>query len=279
MELRQLEYFLAVSQTKNFTKAAKILYMSQPAITNSINVLENELGVRLFLRTKRTVELTAEGQAFYNYVSQLMKDVDRTLLGMQQFRESKKRILKIAVNSFISASFFLPLYRSYQEQNGGTGFQFVVCDNDTCWRLLEHDDYGIIFVIGARKDCPKNALILRPGRLVNVTSGQESSVLVRMQGNSMIDRVCDDHSILPGAGTVCHTISPETAFALLEQPGAQALLPDFLPCPETVERAQIPGNPEASVYMVWKDGLSEQYGRFIRFVHAEKQRSRKEEQP
>ena len=50
MNLRQLEYFIMVAKTKNFTKAAKELYISQTAITKQIQLLENELNAPLFNR-------------------------------------------------------------------------------------------------------------------------------------------------------------------------------------------------------------------------------------
>lgn len=64
MQLRQLEYFIAVSEHLNFTKAAKQFYISQTAVTLQIKSLEEELGVKLFQRTNRKVELTPAGKTF-----------------------------------------------------------------------------------------------------------------------------------------------------------------------------------------------------------------------
>ncbi len=64
MQIRQLEYFLAVCEHLNFTKAAKQFFISQTAVTLQIRALEEELGVRLFNRTNRKVELTPAGRTF-----------------------------------------------------------------------------------------------------------------------------------------------------------------------------------------------------------------------
>ncbi len=64
MQIRQLEYFVAVSEHLNFTKAAKQFYISQTAVTQQIKALEQELGVQLFNRNNRRVELTPAGKTF-----------------------------------------------------------------------------------------------------------------------------------------------------------------------------------------------------------------------
>ncbi|MDF2871660.1 MAG: transcriptional regulator, LysR family [Anaerocolumna sp.] len=62
---QQIHYFLAVAKTLNFTEAAKSLYISQPALSKQIVVLENELGFSVLKRNKRSVELTSEGESLY----------------------------------------------------------------------------------------------------------------------------------------------------------------------------------------------------------------------
>ena len=64
MQIRQLEYFVAVSEQLNFTKAAQQFYISQTAVTQQIKALEDELGVQLFYRNNRRVELTPAGKTF-----------------------------------------------------------------------------------------------------------------------------------------------------------------------------------------------------------------------
>ena len=61
MELRHLRYFAAVAQYLNYSEASRRLHVAQPAISQTILDLEDELGVKLLLRSKRSVALTAAG--------------------------------------------------------------------------------------------------------------------------------------------------------------------------------------------------------------------------
>ncbi|HVB97994.1 MAG TPA: LysR family transcriptional regulator [Candidatus Dormibacteraeota bacterium] len=75
MELRQLRYFIALSEELHFTRAAERLHFSQPPLTRQIRQLEEELGVELLHRTSRRVELTDAGRAFANEARQIMARV------------------------------------------------------------------------------------------------------------------------------------------------------------------------------------------------------------
>jgi DNA-binding transcriptional LysR family regulator len=64
MELRHLRYFTAVAENLNFSEASRRIHVAQPAISQTILDLEEEIGVRLLVRDRRTVRLTAAGEIF-----------------------------------------------------------------------------------------------------------------------------------------------------------------------------------------------------------------------
>lgn len=81
MELRQLEYFVAVAEESHFTRAAKRMHVAQSGLSASIRSLERELGATLFLRNTRQVELTAAGRA-------LLAEARRALSATDAAREA-----------------------------------------------------------------------------------------------------------------------------------------------------------------------------------------------
>lgn len=72
MDLKQMRYFLAVAEERNFTRAAERLHMAQPPLTRQIQALEEDIGTALFLRTGKGVELTGAGQALLDEVPNLL---------------------------------------------------------------------------------------------------------------------------------------------------------------------------------------------------------------
>lgn len=76
MELRVLRYFLAVAREENITKAAALLHVTQPTLSRQLMQLEEELGVKLFLRTRQQVYLTAAGSALLPEVQEILARLD-----------------------------------------------------------------------------------------------------------------------------------------------------------------------------------------------------------
>jgi DNA-binding transcriptional LysR family regulator len=87
MELRQLEYFVAVADEANFTRAAERIHVAQPAVSAQIARLERELGQVLFDRTRRQVRLTAAGEAVLPYARAALGAVANVRLAVEELAE------------------------------------------------------------------------------------------------------------------------------------------------------------------------------------------------
>ncbi|MDJ0596555.1 MAG: LysR family transcriptional regulator [Pleurocapsa sp. MO_226.B13] len=84
MELRHLKYFVAVAEELHFGRAAAKVQITQPVISDQIRRLEQELGVKLFFRTKRNVQLTEPGKIFLKEAKQILARVEKAVDAVQK---------------------------------------------------------------------------------------------------------------------------------------------------------------------------------------------------
>lgn len=86
MDIRSIRYFLEVAQELNITRAAENLHMAQPPLSRQIQLLEQELGVKLFDREKRHLQLTEEGLILKSRGEQILIMVEKTETELREFR-------------------------------------------------------------------------------------------------------------------------------------------------------------------------------------------------
>jgi DNA-binding transcriptional LysR family regulator len=114
--LSDLEAFVAVAELASFRKAADSVHLSQPALSRRIGKLEGALGVRLFDRTTRTVNLTAVGRDFAAKARGLLDELERSLLAMGEVAATRAGEVTVACVPS-AAYYFLPdVIRRYHER-------------------------------------------------------------------------------------------------------------------------------------------------------------------
>ena len=95
MELRHLRYFITVAQEQSFTKAAEKLFTAQPSLSQQIKDLEQEVGVNLFDRSSRKIQLTDEGQAFLIYAEKALENAKLAVAAARQVAQQKNNQIHI----------------------------------------------------------------------------------------------------------------------------------------------------------------------------------------
>src|SRR5262245_59053704 len=107
LNLRQLQTFVTVARLGSFTRAARLLHISQPALTTQVRQLEETLGVRLFDRNTRTVELTRIGKELAPVVTQLLQEIEAVVVNTKELAAQSRGVIRIASLPSIS-SMILP---------------------------------------------------------------------------------------------------------------------------------------------------------------------------
>lgn len=110
MELKQLEYFMAVCRYGSLGKAAGKLYTTQPNVSKVIHQLEADLGQPLFERTSKGLRLTAFGKSTYPYAEAILKNVD--LLRQEEKKERQEEFNISAYRSHVLARLLVQLHKA-----------------------------------------------------------------------------------------------------------------------------------------------------------------------
>jgi DNA-binding transcriptional LysR family regulator len=105
MELQQIRYFLALADELHFWNTAEKLYLTQSALSRQIKALEDELGVLLFVRTKRNVKLTEAGTYYREQWLRLMQDIDRVHRQAKNLHDGAVGTMRIGYPGSIAHSF------------------------------------------------------------------------------------------------------------------------------------------------------------------------------
>ncbi|MED3574233.1 LysR family transcriptional regulator [Cytobacillus praedii] len=147
MEIQQLRAFLSVAQTKNFTKSADLLYVSQSTITMRIKALEHSLGKMLFERDNRQVHLTAAGKELLDYAKRIVELVDE---GARKLKLEERFDSSLVVGSLHSLWDYLlfPIMKDFQIKYPKTALRFITGHS---WDIVQHIldgviDFGVVYI-------------------------------------------------------------------------------------------------------------------------------------
>ena len=118
-EFRQLRYFMAVAERLHFGRAAEALHISQPPLSRAIRALEEHLGVPLFVRTRRRVELTPEGAHLLDETRRLSGQLERTVRELRAMAKGEQARLRIGFVSLADYGVLPELLRTYKVAEPG----------------------------------------------------------------------------------------------------------------------------------------------------------------
>lgn len=154
MELRHLRYFVTLAETLNFTRAAELLYISQSALSQQVADMESELGVRLFRRTKRTVELTNSGKALLIESRKILRQMEQMIPVVRDssLYEDKQRSILIGIDMRAIRSTCLRQALTNEvfhlrEQLAGLQVDFLTYEHDQLVQALENNAVDVGFFL------------------------------------------------------------------------------------------------------------------------------------
>jgi len=145
MNLKQLEYFVAVAECLNFTKAARRCFISQTAMSLQIQSLEEKVGVPLLIRDKHHVELTAAGKVYLNEVRAILRHADEAAKLARTAAEGFTGKLTIGFIRGYEQSRFSRTLRDFREVYPNISLQLIRENMSTLYNLLEDGACDVAF--------------------------------------------------------------------------------------------------------------------------------------
>ncbi len=138
MELRQLRYFVAVAEELSFTKAAARLHMAQPPLSQQIAGFEAEIGLELFHRTTRRIQLTSVGRELLPEAKAIVDSVERFAQRAESRRRGELGELKLSVISGLATSALAELLSDFRLEHPGLKVTLEV--HPSAWQLRAFRD-------------------------------------------------------------------------------------------------------------------------------------------
>ena len=124
MELRVLNYFLAVAREENFTKAAAQLHVTQPTLSRQIAQLEEELGVELFVRSNHNIILTEDGMILKRRAQEILSLADKTKRDFLHKDENLEGVISIGSGEFLSTRCLTDCIAEFRKKHPLVRYEF-----------------------------------------------------------------------------------------------------------------------------------------------------------
>ncbi|MBR0597770.1 LysR family transcriptional regulator [Sinanaerobacter chloroacetimidivorans] len=171
MDIKNLEAFLTLAGSLNFTKSAEQMFLSQSAFSRQITRLEKELGCQLFHRDRRNVKLTGFGQDFLEYAEKIVSEYNRCVFKFKQVKESDISRLRLGIQNDLIDELFPDIIQAFREEHPDVAIYYsdksmsnlinaLLQDEIDCAYTLCHDSGNILDISSfAVAHCPVYAAL------------------------------------------------------------------------------------------------------------------------
>jgi DNA-binding transcriptional LysR family regulator len=161
-----MRYFLAVAEELHFRRAAAVLHLSQPSLSQQIHRMEEEIGIKLFKRSSRKVQLTAAGEAFLPRVRAILEGVDAAVHDTRRVDQGFAGLLTVSFVSTALAGVLPAAMKELQEQAPGVDLKMEECEPKEQIASILRGNSDIGFMHGALDDDQLETAVVQRDQLV-----------------------------------------------------------------------------------------------------------------
>ena len=145
-DLNLLRVFYHVAKTEQISKAAEILNVSQPAISQQIKSLEDQIGFKLFSRSKKGVKLTQDAEEIFAYCKNIFAQVESINHTLQNISSLDTGTLRIGASDTICKYYLIDKLKTFEELYPKIRYRVTNCTTTESLTLLKNNDVDIAFV-------------------------------------------------------------------------------------------------------------------------------------
>ena len=287
--LRQLQFFVAAAEQSSITGAARALSISQSAVTEAIKALEDDLGVVLFERRARGLELTHKGSLFLRHASQILGDVSTARLAFREIGGDAGGKLSLGVTSLVAGYVLSDMLSRFRRAFPQVGLTAVEDNGDYLQHLLIGGELDVAVLLTStirdRAALHVESLLVSPYRLWlplgHPLASAEAITLDQLAGQPLIMLTVDEIEESTRALMAALSVKPDIAFrtrsveavrSLVATGAGVALLPSLVYRPwslegDRIEIRDVSGDlPSVQVGLCWRKGapLSAPARNFVR---------------
>lgn len=119
MQFQQLLYFVAVAETRHFTRAAEQVHVSQPSLSQQVRALERELGAELFSRARGNIALTDAGEALLPLARRILADADTARIEVQELAQLRRGRIRLGATPSVCTGLLPEVLRAFHDRHPG----------------------------------------------------------------------------------------------------------------------------------------------------------------
>jgi DNA-binding transcriptional LysR family regulator len=243
LSLRHLRCFVAVADTGSFTRAATRLFLTQSALTATVAQFEEAVGMKLFTRTTRRVELTADAERFKPIAERLLRDFDSAIGDLHAIATSQKGHISIAAVPSVMVLFLMPALAAFRRghpeisvsvrDGGSQKIEQIVLDGEVdfglCRKIGAYPELDYVPVVRDRigvvyLDDHPLAAIKRPLTWADL-AGQDYIALANDSGSAAPPEAFPETGLTGALNTRGHASSIASLYAMLGLGGQVSVLP------------------------------------------------------
>ena len=287
--LRQLQFFIAAAEAGSVTGAARALSISQSSVTEAIRALEDDLGVGLFERQARGLEITHKGSAFLRHARQILADVATARSAFRDEAETARGRLSLGVTSLVAGYVLSDILSRFRRAHPRVELNVIEDNGDYLQHLLIGGELDVAVMLTSsvrdRTALHVETLLVSPYRLwlplEQALAQQEAIALEDVAGQPLIQLMVDEIEESTRRLTAALPVKPEIAFrtrsveavrSLVATGAGLAILPSLVYRPwslegDRIEIRDVSGDlPSVQVGLAWRRGtpLSAPAHNFIR---------------